>query len=86
MAKENCKSCVREKAHLGEKIIQLSIEADHSKAETIINMPAPTAKEMLQRVLETVNTMGNFRRLGETCCCDVQKFTLHNAELLVLRH
>ena len=58
--KEKCVFKVKEVTYIGHKLTQEGIKPDNEKGRTINDMPAPTDKTGVERLLGTVNYLGKF--------------------------
>ena len=64
--KEKCVFKVKEVTYIGHKFTKEGIKPDDGKVRAINDMPAPTDKKGVERLLGTVNYLGKFL-LGESC-------------------
>ena len=58
--KEKCVFKVKEVTYIGHKLTQEGIKPDNEKVRAINDMPAPTDKKGVERLLGTVNYLGKF--------------------------
>ncbi|KAL1264137.1 hypothetical protein QQF64_004492 [Cirrhinus molitorella] len=58
--KEKCQFGVKEITFLGDKLSEGGVQPDQSKTEAILNMPKPTDKKAVQRVMGMINFIGKF--------------------------
>ena len=58
--KDKCVFKVKEVTYIGHKLKQEGIKPDDVKVRTIEDMPAPTDKKGVERLLGTVNYLGKF--------------------------
>ena len=58
--KEKCVFKVKEVTYIGHKLTQEGIKPDDEKVRSINDMPAPTDKKGVERLLGTVNYLGEF--------------------------
>ena len=58
--KEKCVFKVKEVTYIGQKFRQEGIKPDDEKVHAINDMPAPTDKKGVERLLGTVNNLGKF--------------------------
>ncbi|KAI7789577.1 hypothetical protein IRJ41_019347 [Triplophysa rosa] len=58
--KEKCQFGVKEITFLGDKLSERGVKPDQSKIQVILNMPRPTDKKAVQRVMGMINFIGKF--------------------------
>ncbi|XP_057184972.1 uncharacterized protein K02A2.6-like [Triplophysa rosa] len=58
--KEKCQFGVKEITFLGDKLSERGVKPDQSKIQAILNMPRPTDKKAVQRVMGMINFIGKF--------------------------